>query len=80
MCYCSMALKNPPIFKWKNLQNVNSTLGFDFNILVCHIKIFKEKVFFLYGAFRYHRDKNMRQSAMTLIAERHTPRFFKLNR
>ncbi len=86
---CSMALKNPLIFKWKNLRNVNSTLGFDFNILVCqyaitwiperHIKIFKEKVFLLYGAFRYYCDKNMSQSAMTLIAERHTPWFFKLN-
>jgi hypothetical protein len=32
-------LKNPPIFKWKNLQNVNSTLGFDFNILVCQSAI-----------------------------------------
>ncbi len=31
---CSMALKNPPIFKCKNLRNVNCTLCFDFNILV----------------------------------------------
>jgi hypothetical protein len=34
---------------------------------------------FLDGAFRYYRDKNMSQSAMTLIAECYTPRFFKLN-
>jgi hypothetical protein len=43
-----------------------------------HIKIFKEKVFFLDGAFWYYCDKNMSQSSMTL-AECHTPRFFKLN-
>ena len=52
-CMCSMALKNPPIFKWKNLRNVNSTLCFDFNILMCQSAITgiperhtKEKVFF----------------------------------
>ena len=88
-CMCSMALKNPPIFKWKNLRNVNSTLCFDFNILIVSpllreyrnatLKYSKKNCFFLYGAFRYYREKNMSQSAMTLIAERHTPRFFKLN-
>ncbi len=31
---------------------------------------------FLYGAFRHFHDKNIGQSAMTLIAERYTPRFF----
>jgi hypothetical protein len=31
------------------------------------------------GAFRHFRDKNIVQSAMTLIAERLTPRFFKTN-
>ena len=32
---CLIVLKNPPIFKWKNLRNENSTHGFDFNILMC---------------------------------------------
>jgi hypothetical protein len=39
----------------------------------------KIKKKFLYGAFRHFCDKNIGQSAVTLIAERHTPRFFKLN-
>jgi hypothetical protein len=33
---------------------------------------------FLYGVFRHFHDKNIGQSAMTLIAECHTRRFFKL--
>jgi hypothetical protein len=34
--------------------------------------------FLFYRAFRYSHDKNVFQSAMTLIAERPTPRFFNI--
>jgi hypothetical protein len=43
-----------------------------------HLNI-QDKVFFLYGEYRYFRDKNMGKSVMTLIAEHLTLRFLELN-
>ncbi len=59
-------------------QHFGVLIRYNVNTGTPHLNIQKKGVFFLYGAFRYIRDINMGQSAMTLIAERHTPRFFEL--
>ncbi len=87
---CSTALKKFTRIEWKNLRNVNSTHTLTFyhfdglirdnvNTGTPHLKVPRFQALFLYRAFRYSRDKNIGQSAMTLIAERRTPRFFKVN-
>ena len=35
MCLVVLKKSTNTVFKWKNLRNVNSTHGFDFNILMC---------------------------------------------
>ena len=83
---CSMTLKKSTNILMKICETSEPkfklfgvSVRYNVNTGTPHQIIERKCVFFLYGAFRYFRDKNMGQSAMMLIAERHTPRFFKLN-
>jgi hypothetical protein len=48
------------------------SVRYNVNTGMPHQNIQRKGVFFLDGAFRYYRDKNMSHSAMRLIAECHT--------
>jgi hypothetical protein len=83
---CSMTLKKSTNILMKSCETSEPkfklfgvSVRYNVNTGTPHKIIERKCVFILYGAFRYYSDKNMSQSAMTLIAERHTPRFCKLN-
>jgi hypothetical protein len=81
---CSMTLKKSTNILMKicetseHFKLFGVSVRYNVNTGTPHQNIQRKGVFF-YGAFRYYRDKKMSQSAMTLIAECHTLRFFKLN-